>query len=318
MKRAEVRLSCVMMAGLAVSFASVICYIGRPSTHLCRARQLMYAMGFTLCVSSILVKAFRTFLAFLPFGQMTNRRLHKCYKPVVIIIVITTFQGLICVLWMIFDSPDVMKPTPPPQSMKNLVICCEGETFIGFGIMLSYIALLAFFGFLLAFKGRKVPQEFSETGYIIFSMLMYLFVWMCFIPVYITNNKRGYPVQASAILISSYGIIFCHFIPKCYEALCGSKTDTLERILRRWRVVSGQNLDSETDLETYTDVPAITISSEKNGRFSISSTTTTLKSEVSLTDSEPVIIPTYEEKSPSYTLSKMLGTNVTRRRRSSI
>lgn len=316
MKRAEVRLSCVMMAGLAVSFASVVCYIGRPNTHICRARQVMYAMGFTLCVSSILVKAFRTFLAFLPFGQITNRQLHKCYKPLVIIIAITTFQGLNCLLWMIFDSPFVTKPTPPPQSMKNLIICSEGKTYIGFAIMLSYIALLAFIGFLLAFKGRKVPQEFSETGYIIFSMLMYLFVWMCFIPVYITNSKSGNPVQASAILISNYGIIFCHFMPKCYEALCGSKTDTLERILRRWRTVSGPSLDSETDFETSIDVPAMT--SQKNDRLSISSTTTILRNEVRPADSEPVIIPTYEEKTPSYTLSNMKRTNVIKRRRSSI
>ncbi|KAI3363653.1 hypothetical protein L3Q82_001190 [Scortum barcoo] len=249
MKRAEVTLSCVMMAGLAVSFLSVICFMGKPSVHLCRARQVMYAMGFTLCVSCILVKAYRTFLAFLPFGQITNRRLHTLYKPPVIVIVITTLQGIICLLWLIFDSPNIDDTPPPPQSMKKMIQCSEGATYIGFGIMLSYIALLALIGFLLAFKGRNVPQEFSETGYIIFSMLMYLFVWVCFIPVYITNNEEGTPVQASAILVSSYGIIFCHFLPKCHAALSGSNTDTLERILRRWRVKSSPDLDSETETD---------------------------------------------------------------------
>ncbi|XP_029281762.1 olfactory receptor CB1 [Cottoperca gobio] len=255
MKRAEVRLSCVMMAGLSVSFASVICFMGKPSVHLCRARQVMYAMGFTLCVSCILVKAYRTFLAFLPFGRLTSRRLHKLYKPPVIVIIITTVQGIICLLWLILDSPHIDDTPPSPQSMTKVIQCSEGETYIGFGIMLSYIALLALVGFLLAIKGRKVPQEFSETGHIIFSMLMYLFVWVCFIPVYITNNEKGTPVQASAILVSSYGIIFCHFLPTCYQALWGSNTDTLERILRRWRIISSPNLDLVTEIDI--DTPGL-------------------------------------------------------------
>uniref|UniRef100_A0A672G9G3 Olfactory receptor C family, b1 n=1 Tax=Salarias fasciatus TaxID=181472 RepID=A0A672G9G3_SALFA len=223
MKQAEVRLSCVMMAGLAVSFASVVLFMGRPTVHICRARQTMYAMGFTLCVSCILVKAYRTFLAFLPFGQLLHKRLHKLYKPPVIIVVLTSLQAVICLLWLIFDSPDVDDKPPSAQSMRKVLECKEGNTYIGFGVMLGYIALLALIGFLLAFKGRKVPQEFSETGYIIFSMLMYLFVWVCFIPVYITSEEDGTRVQASAILVSSYGIIFCHFLPKCYAALWASK-----------------------------------------------------------------------------------------------
>ncbi|GAA6218541.1 G-protein coupled receptor family C group 6 member A-like [Lates japonicus] len=320
MKRAEVRLSCVMMAGLAVSFASVICFMGKPSVHLCRARQVMYAMGFTLCVSCILVKAYRTFLVFLPFGQITNRRLHKLYKPPVIVIVLTILQGIICLLWLLFDSPDIDDTPPSPQSMKIIMQCSEGDTYIGFGIMLSYIGLLALVGFLLAFKGRKVPQEFSETGYIIFSMLMYLFVWVCFVPVYITNNEERTPVQASAILVSSYGIIFCHFLPKCYEALWGSKTDTLERILRRWRAITTPNLDSETGTETYIDIPRMNRPSLESGRFSISSMSTILSSSGTLgkaspTDSEPVItpMPTENEKSHAYPLSNRQDMKVTRR-----
>ncbi|XP_038583430.1 G-protein coupled receptor family C group 6 member A-like [Micropterus salmoides] len=275
MKRAEVRLSCVMMAGLAVSFASVICFMGKPIVHLCRARQVMYGMGFTLCVSCNLVKAYRTFLAFLPFGQMTNRRLHALYKPPVIVIIITAVQGLICLLWLIFDSPYIDDAPQSPQSMKRIIQCREGATYIGFGIMLSYIALLALVGFLLAFKGRTVPQEFSETGYIIFSMLMYLFVWVCFVPVYITNNENSTPVQASAILVSSYGIIFCHFLPKCYEALRGSKTDTLEMILRRWRAFSSPNRESDPEIDI--DIPRTNTPSQMIIRSSMSSTFTKLR-----------------------------------------
>ncbi|KAJ8009348.1 hypothetical protein DPEC_G00087960 [Dallia pectoralis] len=215
MKRAEVKMSCVMMAGLAVSFASVICFIGRPNDALCQARQTMYGIGFALCVSCILVKSFRIFLAFLACDPEKQHRLDKIYKPTANIITLTSLQVVICALWLIFDFPKVADT--PKISLNILHQCDVGAKFIGFGIMLSYIALLAFVGFVLAFKGRKVPQEFSETGYIIFSMLMYLFVWVCFIPIYIMKSEQSATIQASAILVSSYGIVFCHFLPKCYD-----------------------------------------------------------------------------------------------------
>ncbi|XP_026174570.1 G-protein coupled receptor family C group 6 member A-like [Mastacembelus armatus] len=321
MKRAEVRLSCVMMAGLAVSFGSVISFMGKPNVHLCRARQAMYAMGFTLCVSCILVKSYRIFLVFIPFGQITKRRLHKLYNPPLIIIVITTLQGLICLLWIIFDSPDIDDTPPSSDSMINIVQCTQGGTYIGFFIMLSYIALLAFICFFLAFKSRKVLHEFNETGYIIFSMLMYLFVWVCFIPVYINNKSERTVVQASAILVSSYGIIFCHFLPKCYEALWGSKMDTLERIFRRSQVIPCPNLHSDSVTETDVVNPELSISSQKSSRLSLSSTSTLLRrsetlSMVTVNSSALVSMPMYNEQSYAYPQSNRLGTKITRRHRS--
>lgn len=289
MRRAEVRLSCVMMAGLAVSFTSVICFMGKPTVHLCRARQLMYGMGFTLCVSCILVKAYRTFLAFLPFGHFANRRLHRLYKPPIIVISLTAVQGIICLLWVIFDSPDVDNSPVSQQTMNKVIQCSEGATYIGFSIMLSYIGFLALVGFLLAFKGRKVPQEFSETGYIIFSMLMYMFVWVCFIPIYITNHEKGAPVQVSAILVSNYGVIFCHFLPKCYEALWGSKSDTLEKILSRWRTRNNPRDDLEP--EPNVSIPGVNIPSQSNARLSVSSTTPIVRSPVETLSEDSTTVP---------------------------
>ncbi|KAG9347326.1 hypothetical protein JZ751_004893 [Albula glossodonta] len=226
------KLCYVMIAGLSVSFASVVLFVGMPNDHLCRARQAMYGLGFTLCVSCILVRAFRTFLAFL-FDLDRQHRLKKLYKPVAIVVISTGVQGLICVFWLIFDSPKV---TYFLDGMDKWLQCTEG-TSVGFGIMLSYIGLLAFICFLLAFKGRKVPQDFNETGNIIFGMLIYLFVWVCFIPIYVSREKLNERsvVQASAILASNYGIIFCHFVPKCYIALCRRKENVHEVFKKRLR-----------------------------------------------------------------------------------
>ena len=222
-KSANLLMSCFMMVGLAVSFGSVVLFMDEPSIHLCRAQQTMYALGFTLCVSCILVKAFRTFLAFMAFDPVRHHRLNKLYKPLIIMVLATSVQGLVCVFWLIYDTPNVDQTPPSNQSMIHVLQCSEGSS-VGFGVMHGYIALLALICFLLAFKGRKVPHDFSETGIIIFSMLIHLFVWLCFIPIYITKNESRPIVQASAILVSNYGIIFCYFIPKCYRAIWGKNT----------------------------------------------------------------------------------------------
>ncbi|XP_043074672.1 G-protein coupled receptor family C group 6 member A [Puntigrus tetrazona] len=236
-KKADNTMSCFMLLGLAVSFVSVIMFISRPNEHLCRAQQAVYGLGFTLCVSCILVKAYRTFLAFMAFDPDKQHKLKKLYKPFINLVLLTGGQGIILLFWLIFQSP---RPDLkwPGTGMEKYVVCDEGS-IVGFGVMHGYIALLAFICFFLAFKSRKVPHDFNDTGVIIFSMLIHLFVWLCFIPIYIDRNKteQRHIVQASAILASNYGIMFCHFVPKCYIVLWelseNSRASIIGRLARR-------------------------------------------------------------------------------------
>ncbi|XDV43666.1 hypothetical protein PO909_012107 [Leuciscus waleckii] len=258
-KQAGGNMCFVIMAGLALSYTSVILFIGKPNVHICRGRPILYALGFSLTVSCILVKALRTFVSFLrPYRREHVRRF---YNPPVIITCSTLIQVLICIFWMIFDSPAV-ETIQSDQSMLIMVQCNEGSG-IGFAIMLCYIALLAFICFLLAFKGRKVPQRFNETGHIILSMLVYLFVWVCFTPVYIAKINECYSIQAAAILVSCYGIIFCHFAPKWYMALCKKK----EEISREAYIAKANNhiIDSiDCDIPEIPEVPFFCITGSQN------------------------------------------------------
>ncbi|XP_055041267.2 G-protein coupled receptor family C group 6 member A-like [Misgurnus anguillicaudatus] len=216
---ADLKLSCFMLLGLMVSFIDVIMFIGKPNKPLCQAQQAVYGLGFTLCVSSILVKAYYTFVTYMPMNLSTQHHLKTLHKPLINVFMLTVGQGVILLFWLIFDSPDVKREWPE-TGMVKYVICNEGS-IAGFAVMHGYIALLALICFLLAFMVRKVPQDFNDTGPIIFSMLIHLFAWLCFIPIYINKNQteQKHIVQASAVLASSYGIILCYFVPKCYAVL---------------------------------------------------------------------------------------------------
>lgn len=201
-----------MQVGLIVSFGSVIAFLGNPSSHQCMVQQAMYGLGFTVSVSCILVNAFSSFLAFMSYDPNRQRYLSKLNKPFVNIALLTAVQGLICLFWFIFDP---LKVDEAPSEIDPLTLnrlCTQGSRFFGFAIMQIYIAVLALTCFMLAFKGRK-----KETEPIVFSMLFHLFGWLCFIPIFITQKEQRAIIQLSAIMVSNYGIIFCHFIPKWYR-----------------------------------------------------------------------------------------------------
>lgn len=51
-------------------------------------------------------------------------------------------------------------------------------------------------------------------------MMIFLVVWIVFIPVYINmSGKYQQAIEAAAILVSNYSVLCCHFAPKCYIML---------------------------------------------------------------------------------------------------
>ena len=216
-------ISCLMKFGLMVSFGGVILFLGSPNIHVCRAQQVMYGLGFTLCVSCILVKAVHIFLELMSSNPAKQRKLRKFDKPFVIIGILTAIQALICIFWMILDPVNVEDKQSKTQLLTMNRLCTQGSMY-GFGAMHVYIALLAVLCFGLAFKGRD-----NETDPIVFSMLIHLFAWLCFIPVFITQYESRPIVQISGIMVSNYGVIFCHFTPKWFKIL-SEKSETLKAV----------------------------------------------------------------------------------------
>ncbi|XP_031758569.1 G-protein coupled receptor family C group 6 member A [Xenopus tropicalis] len=204
---------CVMNFSLLISFANSILFIGEPRNVSCKIRQPLFGVSFTLCVSCILIKSFRIVLAF-EMGNKFQHSIRITYQPAIVVIVLTAFQVCICTLWLLLRGPCIKNIVLIPQTL--IVQCDEGST-IGYAIMLGYIGFLAFVCFVLAYRGRNLPDKYNESRCITFSMLIYLFVWFAFIPVYVTTNGMYLPaVEMVAILASNYGVLGSHLIPTCY------------------------------------------------------------------------------------------------------
>ncbi|XP_053737389.1 G-protein coupled receptor family C group 6 member A [Synchiropus splendidus] len=215
-------LSQVILYALVVSFISTTLFVGRPNNLQCKVRHLLFGISFTLCVSCILVKTLKILLAF-QFNPALQQLLHRLYKPYVIISVCVGIQMVVCITWVTLKGPTKDTVMGPETILEH---CNEGSHW-GFGFMLGYIALLALVCFVCAFKGRKLPQQYNEAKFITFSMLLYLISWILFIPVYIKTDSQYRPaVEMVVILISNYGVVACHFLPKCYIIIFRKEQNT--------------------------------------------------------------------------------------------
>uniref|UniRef100_A0A8D0C188 G-protein coupled receptor family C group 6 member A n=1 Tax=Salvator merianae TaxID=96440 RepID=A0A8D0C188_SALMN len=212
-----------------LAFASTGFFIGRPKAYKCKTRQALFGISFALCISCILIKSLKILLAF-SFDPKLQKLLKGLYKPVPIVLFCTGIQILICTVWITVRSPFVEENF---SIHRVIILECNEGSVVALGIMLGYIALLAFICFICAFKGRKLPENYNEAKFITFGMLIYFIAWIIFIPVYTTTFGKYLPaVEIIVILISNYGILCCTFFPKCYIILYKQEANTKSAFLK--------------------------------------------------------------------------------------
>ncbi|XP_070781968.1 G-protein coupled receptor family C group 6 member A-like isoform X2 [Enoplosus armatus] len=274
--RASVGPICILLLlSLLGTFVSVILFGGKPKHWQCQARQVLFGLSFTLCVSCIMVKSFKIILAF-EFDPSVRRVLKKLYQPYIIIAVCLSGQVLICALWLALKSP-----RPKWEKLKNReerLFHCNETSFPAFGAMLGYIGVLALICFGVAFKGRNLPHSYNDAKFITFSMLIYFICWIIFGPVYVTVTGRYLPaVEMGVILISAYGILFCQFFTKCYIILFKQEANTESAFRQEIRNYSmGDIVDEESGNRVSSSLssegiqnPALNVESQTSNSLSL-------------------------------------------------
>ena len=85
-------------------------------------------------------------------------------------------------------------------------------------VPLSYNMLLLFLCSIFGFLSRKLPDNFNESWYIFISVTTTLFVWVAFLPTYLTTfyayHKEA--LLGLALILNATVTILCLFAPKIY------------------------------------------------------------------------------------------------------
>ncbi|XP_043914043.1 extracellular calcium-sensing receptor-like [Protopterus annectens] len=224
-------ISYLLLFALTLCFLCSLIFIGHPVRITCLLRQATFGIVFTLCVSCVLAKTVTVVIAF--NATKPNSSLKKWVGPVLpntIVLVCTMFQVTLCILWLTISPPFPVR-NRNVQHDKIIIECDEGFA-IAFWCLLGYMGLLASVSFVVAFLARKLPDTFNEAQFITFSMLIFVSVWLSFIPAYLsTKGKYMVAVEIFAILSSSAGLFICIFLPKCYVILLRPEMNTREYLM---------------------------------------------------------------------------------------
>ncbi|XP_012815773.2 taste receptor type 1 member 1 [Xenopus tropicalis] len=228
-------LSCLLLLSLFLCFLCSLGFIGYPQPEKCLLRQVAFGMVFALCISCVLAKTITVVIAFnatKPSSRLrkwTGVKVSYCVIGFCIFVQITD-----CALWLIFSPPfhELDTDTQPGVIIAN---CNEGSP-TAFWCMLGYLGLLATISFIVAFLARRLPDSFNEAKLITFSMLAFLSVWVSFIPAYLSaRGMYTVAMEVFAILSSSWALVVCIFMPKCYIVLFRPNLNSREHLMGKGR-----------------------------------------------------------------------------------
>ncbi|XP_069842891.1 vomeronasal type-2 receptor 26-like isoform X3 [Dendropsophus ebraccatus] len=230
-------LSCFLLFSLSLCFLCSLAFIGPPQAEKCLLRQCAFGIVFALCVSCILAKTITVVFAF--WATKPGSRLRKWTSlrvSLLFIFICSLLQFLLCIIWVSLAPPFPQYISTQAQPTIISYECNEGSP-IAFWCMLGYLGLLASISFIVAFMARRLPDSFNEAKFITFSMLAFLTVWVSFIPAYLSaQGKYTVAMEIFAILCSSWALVICMFLPKCFIILFRPNMNSRENLVRKVRV----------------------------------------------------------------------------------
>ncbi|XP_069390849.1 vomeronasal type-2 receptor 1 [Paralichthys olivaceus] len=229
-KANDTLLSFSLLLSLVVTFLCSIVFLGEPQHWSCMTSQVALALGFALCLSSIMGKAAVLMLRaqalkaararakaatkaakaaaeaaanssgpdIIMTNTNNNSDANVYAKPEVDIITCAHQRAIAAVATLIQAiACTVWLIVLPPHPVKNtsaqnikIILECDEGSVVFICCIFAYDILLALLAFIFAFIARKLEDNFSEAKCVTFGMLVFFIVWISFVPAYLSTRGK--------------------------------------------------------------------------------------------------------------------------------
>lgn len=227
-KAANREISFLLLFGLILGFLIPLLYIGRPTDTMCKIQVISFGTSTAFSLSMVLARINRTTVVF-RYSRVARRSQSKFVKKylrlflynrtqIMLALVSTIIELLLCAAWLLSSPPQV---TARRLTMTERLLMCEATASFGHIISNAFIIFLSLLCTFVAFKSRKLPQNYNEAKFISFAMFVFNFVWLTFVSTFYgtPEGEHNVIVNCFAILASNLAILTLIFGPKLYIIL---------------------------------------------------------------------------------------------------
>ncbi|RKP19848.1 periplasmic binding protein-like I [Rozella allomycis CSF55] len=219
--RVSVKISYVLLFGLALGFIQLLIMTGKPNDTFCIADTFLLTLSFSLFYSFSFAKMVRLYRLFYVINSGEGSKWTD--KKVSLVGILMTLPNvLFALVWNIIDrpKPHVMKYL----STKEYYWTCRSSNSmvqeVMLGLILTYGGLILALNLIMAFKTRDIPSKFQETKAISLSVYNVTIVMIFTIPI-LTSNSLGFTstflVKVLSITYIAFFNIVCMFLHKMYN-----------------------------------------------------------------------------------------------------
>ena len=171
--------------------------------EICAARMVMFGSLHSSVLIFVLLKTYRLWRLFQPHFFKKNVRLFLSLPTQVSIsFAIFLLQLVFFSIWYVFINRPSLTVYTNSAEKGFAYHCGHHENYLLYAIVV-YISLLALASGFIAFRARKLPENFNEAQFIWLAMFTYWVVWLVFFPLYLSSNKLHQPTVLLSLNLAS-------------------------------------------------------------------------------------------------------------------
>uniref|UniRef100_A0A3Q2QFX2 G-protein coupled receptors family 3 profile domain-containing protein n=1 Tax=Fundulus heteroclitus TaxID=8078 RepID=A0A3Q2QFX2_FUNHE len=209
-------LSFVEVTSLLLGFCTAFTFIGKPTPNSCVGIPL-FGISFSFCIACILANLIQILHGF-SFDPSVSSKIKRLNQPVAVVVIIAGVQVAMSLAWLLVVPRSPVKVPKPTTILHQCSMSEDSSKF--FAATIVYNSFWGFVCFIFAFQGRQLPDIYKNASLITVSMVLFLIIWIVFLPIFLTMEGKYKPaISSAAILISCLSILGCHLAPKCYIML---------------------------------------------------------------------------------------------------